>query len=127
MNTCKALHPDAQLAYFREKVAVQQGLTFLYLTNDNNTWIAVKQFNSSGDIIENWFWADQVPLFGNATFPRYFQWGVNEPNSGSTNRCGSLLGTKSEVSDDPCTYTHQSLCEVHGTVKFIISGDLIYL
>jgi hypothetical protein len=132
-NMCKTLHPDAQLAYFRERAAFLQGLALLSQSPDNKSWIAVRQFNNSGLITDYWYWADGVPLNGNATYPRYFQWASLEPNAVNINlttqtRCGSLLTTnKQAVSDDPCNFNQQSLCEVHGMFfDFILVSQLCF-
>jgi hypothetical protein len=115
---CQTLHPDAQLAYFRDKDAMDQG--YILINNQfSNTWIAVRQFNSSGTIVDNWYWADGVPLNGNASYPRYFEWMFGEPNDGSSTRCGNLWIGGSAIADNDCWASLPAVCEVHGNTCFL--------
>jgi hypothetical protein len=116
---CRTLHPDAQLAYLREKAALVQCLTLVFPISSNASWIAIRQFNSSASVTNDWYWADEVPLSGNASHPRYFQWASGEPNSGASNRCADVWGNRYAIADDDCYGNYPALCEVHGRFELI--------
>jgi hypothetical protein len=114
---CQLLHPDAKFAFLRDKDAMLQAFAqltgFIYV----NTWVAMKQYNSSGDIKDGWFWTDGVPGVGNETYQRYLLWANGEPNVPAGDaRCVSLWhGIQGDaMSDDACYNTFPVVCEVHG-------------
>jgi hypothetical protein len=116
---CQAIHPNAQFAVLRDRDAIDYVFTQLNNQNCLRTWLGIKQYNSSGDTKDGWFWADGVPAVGNSTYQRYLLWETGEPNVGDgEERCGSLWLGGHGMSDDSCVNMFPLVCEVHGKICF---------
>jgi hypothetical protein len=117
-SVCQKLHPDAQLAMIRDRDAMLLCLSQQAGIFDRSS-IALRQFGSGTSATDNWFWADGVPLSGNGTHPRYFEWAPSEPNEANSPRCGKVWSGGNAMADNSCLENTPAFCEVYGMQSLI--------
>jgi hypothetical protein len=114
---CSAMHPDASVIVLRD----WETLRFINATQNGvigEFWIGLVQMNGAPEPAGGWFWTDQVPIGGNATYyrPTPIPWAPNEPDNGPPPgaQCARVQTSILGYRDSRCNDSYSIICEVHG-------------
>jgi hypothetical protein len=130
LNSCLVGHPNARPGIIRDQLTYNLSASLLSAsTTTGQGWIGMSQVNKpvnetasqkSPDAISGWLWYDGVPMGGNSTYPRYYQWGSGEPNNDrGMEDCAYLFATYGFVDCNCSTPLNplRVICEVNGKLK----------
>jgi hypothetical protein len=110
---CSFSHPDATPFVIRDKSAYNWSVDALSLNNRVQGAIGLRQTSKVLEPDGNWFWYDQVALYGDSLHPRYVGWKLGDPsNSLGDEDCGEMR--PDGMNDISCNITLEAMfCEVH--------------